>query len=176
MSLYINPANVVVPTSVKTQNEWIKCTQSFTRDFHIELTAYKIEKVAAIPHTKMDAFHGHVDAIQKRLKFINRVPILQLYKCIDRQSMKTLVDTSFLTEQPDDRANYIRTVSDLMLEDMISQQFSNDDTRYVIFKVDVLALLQDGWIPMYDRGYVYWYHETATGFRVRHVSERYVEY
>lgn len=146
---------------------WNRCTKSFARDFIVELTAFKLEK-------KQSA-HGVVmayDVVSHRMKFVGKFPVLQLYKCIDRESMKALIDTNELIEKPDDRLQYVRTVSDLKLEETIRLQFSDDDSRCAVFSVNVSALLSDGWVPMYDRGYVYWYHHAESHFRATHVPER----
>lgn len=185
MALHIDPKYATIPqATVKPPDTWVRCVQSFTRDFLVELTAFKSEKMQTpgIKHKDIKAYDGNADAIQKRLKFNGKVPVLKLYKCIDRESMRTLIDTSDLVGQPDDKPQYIRTVSDLKLEEALRLQFSNDDSRYVVFNVDVSALLNDGWIPMYDRGYVYWYHNVESGymnefvsFEIRHIPEQYIE-
>lgn len=60
-------------------------------------------------------------------------------------------------QQADDPQMCVVTSTDLTIDAQIDRLFSWNSEEYKILNIDVKKLISAGWIPMYDRGYIYWY-------------------
>ena len=140
--------------------EWRRCVQSYVRDFMVENSDFKREQKErpGILPMRMFAFNGCAAILRRRVKLNNqKLPIMRLYKCVDTESEQEMFESDMLPQQCDDKLLCVTTCTDLTLEKTMTEQFSDDDSRFNVYVVDSRRLLEDGWTPMYDRGYVYWY-------------------
>lgn len=168
------------------QSEWERCVQSYVRDFMVENSDFKREQIErpGVAAMRMIAFDGCAAILKRRVRLNKqRLPIMRLYKCIDTESEQEMFDSDMLPQQCDDKTLCVTTCTDLTLEKTTSEQFSSDDTRFVIYLVNAKRLIEDGWRPMYDRGYVYWYPPVveeylygAPEFAADHLPETCIDY
>lgn len=166
--------------------DWTRCIRSYTRDFMIANSDLVRERkeYPGVPPMRLKAFNGCAAILQRRVKLsAARNPIIRLYKCVDTESEQDMYDNTVLPQQADDKMKCIVTCTDLTLESTMTEQFSDDETRFNVFIVEVRALLEDGWTPMYDRGRIYWYPPItinylygAPEFSTDHIGEQCINY
>lgn len=165
---------------------WNRCVKSYVRDFMVENSDFKREQIErpGVPPMRMRAFGGCAAILRRRIR-INayKHPVMRLYKCVDLESVQDLYADNILPQQSDDLIDCIVTCTDLTLEKTMLEQFSSDDSRFNVFIVDPRALIEDCWVPLYDRGYVYWhppavqeYLYGAPEFSSKHVPEQCIDY
>lgn len=162
-SAYRSDTHLVLPTERTFQSPgwkyWEWSVHSYIRDFTVERSDYARESAERnLPDMKLRAFNGCAAILRRRVKFNElRHPIMRLYKCVDNETAEFMLEDESVPQQSDDQQVCVCTCTDLTLNQTLLEQFSDDETRFRIFIVDARLLLDDGWIPMYDRGYVYWY-------------------
>jgi hypothetical protein len=160
--IYSDENTIPMPNQQKISAppEWKKCMQSYIRDFMVENSNLKRERIERpnVPPMRLAAFDGCAAILRRRVKLNKQgYPIMRLYKCVDTESEQEMFDSNVLPQQVDDQMKCVITCTDLTLDKTMSEQYANDDSRFNVFIVDVQHLLEDGWTPMYDRGYIYWY-------------------
>ena len=165
---------------------WRRCYQSYVRDFMVEHSNFKRERSEnpGIAPMHMKAFGGRAAILKRRVRINkDKNPVMRLYKCVDIESSSEMMDSGVLPQQSDDLMKCVITNTDLTLENTIYDQFSGDDDRCEIYLIDVRKLLEEGWTPMYDRGFVYWYPPItpeylygAPEFNIDHLPEQCIDY
>jgi hypothetical protein len=186
LPIFYDEEEIPLPKKAIIPPEWIKCVRSYIRDFMIENSDFKREQIErpGVPPMRMHAFNGCGAILRRRVKLnAKKHPIMRLYKCIDTESEQEMYDSDTLPQQSDDKINCVITCTDLTLEATISEQFSGDDNRFNVFIVGSRRLLDEGWTPMYDRGYVYWYPPIvpeylygAPEFSADHLPDQCIDY
>lgn len=166
--------------------EFINCIQSYNRDFSVENSNLKKEMAErpGVPPMRLEAFGGRAAILKRRVKLNKKkYPIMRLYKCVDIESEQEMYESDVLPQQSDDQMKCVITCTDLTLDDTIREQFSDDDSRFNVFIINPRSLLIDGWTPLYDRGYVYWYPPIidqylygSPEFHATHILEQCVDY
>jgi hypothetical protein len=86
----------------------------------------------------------------------SNVQRLRVYKCIEVTDFDDPNDKN-IPQQADDPQMAVITSTDLTIDAQIDNLFSWNSSDYKILNINVKKLLADGWIPMYDRGYIHWY-------------------
>lgn len=165
---------------------WRRCYQSYVRDFMVKHSDFQREKIErpGIAPMHMKAFGGCAAILKRRVRLNKeKNPIMRLYKCIDIDSAAEMMDSGTLPQQCDDLMTCVVCCTDLTLDQTLNEQFSGDDSRCEIYIVGSKKLLEEGWVPMYDRGYIYWYPPitseyvySAPEFNIDHLPEQCVDY
>lgn len=165
---------------------WQRCCQSYVRDFMVKHSDFQRERNErpGIAPMHMKAFGGCAAILKRRVRLNkDKNPIMRLYKCVDTESVSEMMDSGTLPQQCDDLMTCVVTCTDLTLEQTMTEQFSDDNSRFEIYIVGSKRLMEEGWTPMYDRGYVYWYPpitseylHCAPEFNIDHMPEQCVDY
>jgi hypothetical protein len=175
--------------TVAAKAAWRRCCQSYRRDWFINMSSLTLQIADLRNAQTIDIeTNDNIDHLQFVLDGIlskGEPKKIEIVKFVDHPNGTfALVNNNLLPEQAEDSSKYIRTCIDGYHNETFEEHYSSNDTHCRRFKVHVGKLMEDGWIPFYEKFYIYWYKPTEiiltdngimkppTGFSTRHTPEQ----